>query len=135
VSPESTLAASEAPEDSSGAIVLASARRPVLAAVEVVDSARSRAARWRGAVQPLDSSALLSDILVGLAAGGAPPPILLDSAVPGAIAPLHVSARETIALIWESYAHATREHPARVALRLVPLSSGFFGRVARALGL
>jgi hypothetical protein len=135
VSPESTLAASEAPEDSSGAIVLASARRPVLAAVEVVDSARSRAARWRGAVQPLDSSALLSDLLVGLAAGGAPPPILLDSAVPGAIAPLLVSAGDTIALYWESYAHATREHPARVALRLVPLSSGFFGRVARALGL
>jgi hypothetical protein len=135
VSADSILAASEAPRDSSGAIVLASARRPVLAAVEVVDSARSRAARWRGAVQPLDSSALVSDILVGLAAGGAPPPILLESAVPRAIAPLLVSAGDTIALYWESYAHATPDHPARVALRLVPLSSGFFSRIARSLGL
>jgi hypothetical protein len=135
VSADSTLAASEAQQDSSGAIVLASARRPVLAAVEVLDSTRSRAARWRGAVQPLDSSALVSDILVGLAAGGAPPPILLESAVPRAIAPLVVNAGDTIALYWESYAHATPDHPARVALRLVPLSSGFFGRIARSLGL
>jgi hypothetical protein len=135
VAADSTLAASDAPTDSSGAIVLESARRPALAAVEVVDSAHSRAARWRGAVQPLDSSALVSDILVGIAAGGAAPPILLDSAVPRAIAPLVVSAGDTIALYWESYAHATPDHPARVALRLVPLSSGFFGRVARSLGL
>jgi hypothetical protein len=135
VSADSTLAASEAARDSSGAIVLAGARRPVLAAVEVLDSARSRAARWRGSVQPLDSSALVSDILVGLAVGGAPPPILLDSAASRAIAALVVSAGDTIALYWESYAHATRDHPARVALRLVPLSSGFFGRVAHALGL
>jgi hypothetical protein len=135
VSPESTLTASETPRDSSGAIVLASERRPVLAAVEVLDSARARAARWRGAIQPLDSSAMVSDILVGLAAGGAPPPILLDSAVPRAIAPLLVSAGDTVALYWESYAHATPDHPVRVALRLVPLSSGFFGRIARSLGL
>ncbi len=135
VSAESTLAASEAARDTSGAILLASTRRPVLAAVEVRDSAHSRAARWRGSVQPLDSTALLSDILVGLAAGGAPPPILLDSAASRAIAPLVVSAGDTIALYWESYAHASTEHPARVRLRLVPLSSGFFGRVAHALGL
>ncbi|HEU4585244.1 MAG TPA: hypothetical protein VFR95_05815 [Gemmatimonadaceae bacterium] len=135
VSAESTLAAGEAERDTSGAIVLASTRRPVLAAVEVMDSALSRAARWRGSVQPLDSTALLSDILVGLAAGGAPPPILLDSATPRAIAPLVVSAGDTIALYWESYARATKEHPARVRLRLVPLSSGFFGRVVHALGL
>jgi hypothetical protein len=135
VAADSTLAASDAPTDSSGAIVLESARRPALAAVEVVDSVHSRAARWRGAVQPLDSSALVSDILVGIAAGGAAPPIRLDSAVPRAIAPLVVSAGDTIALYWESYAHATPDHPARVALRLVPLSSGFFGRVARSLGL
>ena len=135
VSVDSTLAASEAPRDSNGAIVLASPRRPVLAAVEVLDSARLRAARWRGAVQPLDSSALLSDILVGIAVGGAAPPILLDSAVPRAIAPLLVSAGDTIALYWESYAHATPDRPARVALRLVPLSSGFFSRIAHSLGL
>jgi hypothetical protein len=135
VSAESTLAASEAARDTSGAIFLASTRRPVLAAVEVRDSAHSRAARWRGSGQPLDSTALLSDILVGLAAGGAAPPILLDSAASRAIAPLVVSAGDTIALYWESYAHATTEHPARVRLRLVPLSSGFFGRVAHALGL
>jgi|GEM_PF-621778 len=135
VSADSTLAASEASRDSNGAIVLASERRPVLAAVEVLDSVRARAARWRGAVQPLDGAALVSDILVGLAAGGAAPPILLDSAVPRAIAPLVVSAGDTIALYWESYAHAAPGHPARVALRLVPLSSGFFGRVARSLGL
>ncbi|HEU6451652.1 MAG TPA: hypothetical protein VFT57_09555 [Gemmatimonadaceae bacterium] len=135
VSAESTLAVSEAARDTSGAVSLASTRRPVLAAVEVVDSARSRAARWRGSVQPLDSTALLSDILVGLAAGGAPPPILLDSAASRAIAPLVVSAGDTIALYWESYARASTAHPARVRLRLVPLSSGFFGRVAHALGL
>ncbi len=135
VSAESTLARSEAARDTSGALVLASTRRPVLAAVEVLDSAHLRAARWRGSVQPLDSTALLSDILVGIAGGGAPPPILLDSAASRAIAPLVVSAGDTIALYWESYAHPTTEHPARVRLRLVPLSSGFFGRVAHALGL
>jgi hypothetical protein len=135
ISADSTLAASDASGDSSGAITLASSRRPMLAAVEVVDSTNSRAARWRGAVQPLDSTALVSDILVGIATGGAPPPILLASAVTRAIAPLTVSAGDTIALYWESYARATREHPARVRLRLVPLSSSFFGRVARALGL
>lgn len=135
VSADSVLAVGEGAQDSSGAITLISARRPVLAAVEVVDLAHSRAARWRGSVQPLDSSALLSDILVGIAAGGAPPPILLDSAASRAIAPLIVTAGDTIALYWESYASASPEHPARVSLRLVPLSSGFFGRVARALGL
>lgn len=135
VSADSTLATGVAPGDSSGAIILASARRPVLAAVEVVDSAGSRAARWRGAVQPLDSSALVSDILVGLAAGGAPPPILLQSAVSRAIAPLRVTAGDTIALYWESYAHATTDHPARVSLRLIPLSAGFMSRIGRALGL
>jgi hypothetical protein len=135
VSADSTLASRDAAGDPAGAMVLESASRPVLAAVEVMDSANSRAARWRGAVQPLDSSALVSDILVGIAGGGAPPPILIDSAVSRAIAPLTVSAGDTIALYWESYAHATPDHPARVALRLVPLSSGFFGRVAHALGL
>jgi hypothetical protein len=135
VSAESTLAARETARDTSGALVLAATRRPVLAAVEVLDSARFRAARWRGSVQPLDGTALLSDILVGLATGGTPPPILLDSATPRAIAPLVVSAGDTIALYWESYAHATTEHPARVRLQLVPLSSGFFGRVAHVLGL
>jgi hypothetical protein len=135
VSAESTLAVSEVARDTSGAIVLASTRRPVLAAVEVLDSAHLRASRWRGSVQPLDSTALLSDILVGIAGGGAPPPIALDSAASRAIAPLVVSAGDTIALYWESYAHPTTEHPARVRLRLVPLSSGFFGRVAHALGL
>jgi hypothetical protein len=135
VSADTTLAASEASRDSSGAFVLAAARRPVLAAVEVLDSAHSRAARWRGSVKPLDSSALVSDNLVGLAVGGAPPPILLDSAASRAIAALVVSAGDTIALYWESYAHATPDRPSRVALRLVPLSSGFFGRVAHALGL
>lgn len=135
VSADSTLAAGSALGDSAGAVVLESVRRPVLAAVEVMDSANSRAARWRGSVQPLDSAALVSDILVGIATGGAPPPILLGSAVPRAIAPLAVSAGDTIALYWESYTNATREHPARVRLRLIPLSSGFFGRVAHALGL
>jgi hypothetical protein len=132
-SPESTLVA--ATSDSGAAIVLVAARRPVLAAVEVVDPARTYAARWRGSVQPLDSAALVSDILVGRAAGGSPPPVFLESAASRAIAPLVVSAGDTLALYWETYARATREHPARVRLRLVPLSSSFFGRLARTLRL
>ena len=134
VAAESTLALGESRGSSRGAITLAAASRAVLAAVEIVDSSHARAARWRGAVQPLDRSALLSDILVGIA-GAAAPPILLDSAAPHAIAPLRVSAGDTIALYWESYARPTPDAPARVALRLVPLSAGFMTRVARALGL
>ena len=134
-SPESTLVAAAATSDGSGAAILVAGRRPVLAAVEVVDSARSHAARWRGSVQPPDGSSLVSDILVGRAAGGSPLPDLLESAVPRATAPLVVSAGDTLALFWETYAHPAREHPTRVRLRLVPLSSSFFGRVARTLGL
>ena len=134
VAAESTLAAGQSSGAFSGAITLQAASRPALAAVEVVDSARARAARWRGAVAPLDRSVLVSDLLVGIA-GAAVPPILLDSAVPHAIAPLRVSAGDTIALYWESYARATPDHPARVALRLVPLSRGFMSRIGRALGL
>lgn len=134
VAPESTLVARQAPDLPSGTLMLQAESRPVLAAVELVDSARAWAMRWRGAVRPLERSALVSDLLVGIA-GAAAPPILLDSAAPHAIAPLRVSAGDTIALYWESYARATPDRPARVALRLVPLSAGFFSRVARSLGL
>lgn len=134
VAAESTLATGQSPGAPSGAIALEMASRPVLAAVEIVDSANARAARWRGAVTPLERSALVSDLLVGIA-GAAAPPILLDSAAPHAIAPLRVSAGDTIALYWESYAHPRPDAPARVALRLVPLSAGFMTRVVRMLGL
>lgn len=134
VAPDSTLAIGRRAGAPSGAITIESASRSALAAVEVVDSARSRAARWRGAVAPLPRSALVSDLLVGMAGAGVPP-MLLDSAARHAIAALRVSAGDTIALYWESYARATPDDPAHVALRVVPLSAGVFTRIARWFGL
>jgi type II secretory pathway pseudopilin PulG len=134
VAAESTLASGHSPGAVKGAVTLAAANRPALAAVEIVDSTNLRAARWRGAVAPLERSALVSDLLVGIA-GSAAPPILLDSAAPHAMAPLQLSPGDTMALYWETYAHPTPDHPTRVALRLVPLSAGFFGRIGRVFGL
>ena len=134
VAADSTLASSQAAGSPSGAMTLAAVSRPAIAAVEVIDSASERAARWRGGVVPLSRAALVSDLLVGIA-GAAAPLVMLDSAARHAIAALRVSAGDTIALYWESYARATPAHPAHVALRLFPLSAGFLNRIGRWFGL
>lgn len=106
---------------------------PVLAAVEVVDSAQARAVRWRAGLAPLKRSALVSDLLVGLA-GPERLPTTLDSAAGRSIASLRVSVNDTLALYWESYARPASGRPARVALRLTALDRGGLGRVVRWLG-
>jgi hypothetical protein len=134
LAPESTVTVVHPDAAPLGVVTLAGPARPALAAVEVVDSAGGRAARWRAGVAPLARSALVSDLLVGLA-GHEPLPLTLDSAARRVIASLRVTPRDTIALYWESYARATPGHPARVSLRLTALSGGVLERIARSLGL
>lgn len=116
------------------AIVLTAPARPALGAVEVVDSARGWAARWRAGIAPLDSGALLSDLLVGLADSTPIPPVL-DSAVPRALGALRVAPGATLALYWELYAAASPEHPLPVSLRLLREPGGGLAAIGRALGL
>lgn len=133
IAPGSTLAFARGDASPQGAIVLEAPARRALAAVEVVDSARRRAARWRAGIAPLPGTTLVSDLLVGVAVPDGPPTLKRHARF--AIAPLRVTARDTIALYWESYARASPGAPARVTLRLTPLSAGLFRRVARGLGL
>lgn len=117
-----------------GAIAVDVPPRPALTAVEVVDSAHARAARWRAGLEPLAHDALVSDLLVGLA-GNAPVPATLADAIPLATASLRFPVGSTLALYWECYAPASPTTPVRVTLRLVPHAPGLGGRIARALGL
>lgn len=117
-----------------GVIVLSASARPALGAVEVVDSARGWAARWRGGITPLERAALVSDLLVGLADSTPLPPVL-DSAAPRALGALRVMAGATLALYWEMYVRATPEHPVPVTLRLVRARAGGLAALGRLLGL
>lgn len=133
--PESTSAMASGPAGTlHGVFTLEMPRQAALAAVEVVDSVHAVAARWRAGVEPLPDSALVSDLLVGLA-GDTAVPTTLDGAAPLAIGALEVPADATLALYWECYAPAAPDRPVTVTLRLVPERRSFGARLLRAIGI
>ena len=135
VAPDSVLVARrDRSHTGAGSFTLRAPARDALLAVEFLDSTNAIAARWRGGVTPLPHDALLSDLLIGLADSTVQLPSLTNAAS-GAIASLRVAAGDTVALYWESYAQASTEHPARVALRLTPLDHGLLKGIAQSLGL
>ncbi|MGH7634273.1 MAG: hypothetical protein ACRENC_11125, partial [Gemmatimonadaceae bacterium] len=135
VAPDSMLALRhDSSHTGAGSFTLRAPARDALMGVEFLDSANAVAARWRGGVTPLAHNALLSDLLIGLADSTASLPSL-TSAAARAIGSLRVAAGDTVALYWESYAQASAEHPARVALRLTPLDHGLLRGIAHSLGL
>lgn len=124
---ESTLAIGLTTSTPAGAIVLVAPARPALGAVEVFDTAGGRAARWRAGIAPLAESAAISDLLVGRA-GSAFDAQTPDAAARVAIPTLRVSARDTLALYWETYLRPPPAVSIRTTVRLTR-SAGFFGRV------
>jgi hypothetical protein len=135
VDPDSELALMRASSHTgAGSFTLRAPARDALMAVEFLDSTNAVAARWRAGVTPLPHDALLSDLLIGLADSTTQLPSLANAAS-GAIGSLSIAAGDTVALYWESYAPASAEHPARVALRLTPLDHGLLHGIARVVGL
>jgi len=133
LAPESTLAIGRTQGAPTGDIVLDAPARAALAAVEVFDSVGHRAARWRAGLAPLPASAAISDLLVGRA-GAAFAPATPDSAARVAMPALRVTARDTLALYWESYLRPPPGVPIRTTVRLTK-AAGFFGRLGHAFGL
>lgn len=124
---ESTLAIGLTTNAPTGAIVLEAPARPALAAVEVFDTVGGHAARWRAGIAPLPASAAISDLLVGRA-GSVFDAQTPDVAARAALPTLRVSARDTLALYWETYLHPPPGVPVRVTVRLTR-AAGFFGRI------
>lgn len=127
LAPESTLAIGMTTTAPEGAIVLVAPARPALGAVEVFDTVGGRAARWRAGIAPLRDGVAISDLLVGRA-GSAFDAQTPEAAARVAIPTLRVSARDTLALYWETYLHPPPATPVRTTVRLTR-SAGFFGRV------
>lgn len=117
-----------------GALIVRAPAERSLVAVEVLDTARALAMRWRGGLEPLDHAALISDLLVGVADSRSIPHTLAAMA-PHAVAELKVQPGTTLALFWEMYAHASLDAPVRVSLQLVPLSGSFLGRLGHLFGV
>jgi hypothetical protein len=116
-----------------GALLLTARPTTGIVAVELVDSAHARAARWRSGIAPIAPDALVSDLLIGRAGAG-PIPSTLDAALPLAVASLRFPEGSTLALYWECYASASPDHPFTVTLRLVPQRASFGSRLAHAFG-
>lgn len=124
---ESTLALGLTTSVPAGAIVLVAPARPAVGAVEVFDTVGGRAARWRAGIAPLAASAAISDLLVGRA-GSAFDAQTPDDAARVAIPTLRVTARDTLALYWETYLRPPPAVPIRTTVRLTR-AAGFFGRL------
>jgi hypothetical protein len=131
--PDSTLAIGLTTTAPTGAIVLRAPARPALGAVEVFDSVARRAARWRAGIAPLPDSAPISDLLVGRA-GSRFEPASPDDAARTAMPRLQFTARDTLALYWETYVRPPPGVRPRITIRLTR-AAGVLGRVGRLFGL
>lgn len=134
LAPESTFAMSLTPGEATGVIVLRARARPALAAVELVDSTRAIAERWRAGIEPLPASSTISDLLIGV---GGPTfnPFSPQTAGDYAVPVLTFTPHDTVALYWETYLEPPPGTPVRVSVRLTRLATGFFGRLSHAVGL
>lgn len=108
-----------------------------LVAVELWSPAARRAARARYRVSPLDSGAVVSDILLlnaaryeSDAANGE-----LADVLPDAIGDASIPAGQRVALFWESYAAPREDDPITVSLTVFPTTMSLARRFFVALGI
>ncbi len=134
LAPDSTFALGLTPGEATGAIVLRAPARPALAAIELIDSSRARAERWRAGIEPLPASSTISDLLIGVG-GPTFDPFSPETAGDYAVPVLRFTPHDTVALYWESYLDTPPGTAVRVSVRLTRLATGLFGRLGRAVGL
>lgn len=116
-----------------GAVAVTVGAEPRLVGLEVLDTARARAARARYAVAPLAADVRLSDLLLLTRGVGAAPE--LDSVLPHARGASTVEAGGVLGLYWESYVAATPDAPATVSVRATRLDTRLVDRARSALGI
>jgi len=143
-SPEARLAASlgdgiagsSAPDSTmSGTLTLMMPGRPVLAGVEITDSASHSLARTRTLypATPPASGAGLSDLL--LYRGGGEPPEQLDSALARAIPEVRVMRGEPLGVYWEAYRPDAANDSTEVSLSVERVDHGFLRSAFQRVGL
>jgi hypothetical protein len=120
-----------------GALTVVTPRKPGLVAVELWSPAARRAARARYRVAPLDSGAVISDLLLlnaarfeSDAANGE-----LADVLPDAMGDAPIPAGQRVALFWESYAAPREDSPITVSLTVFPTTMSLAKRFFVALGI
>ena len=119
----------------SGTVMLTVPGAPVLAGVEITDSASHSLARSRVlyAATPAAIGTTLSDVLLYRGAGE--PPEQLDSALARAIAGARVPRGEPIGVFWEAYRAAATGDSAEISLSVERVDHGFFRSAFQRVGL
>ena len=136
--PDSTLAAARRNDAAPhGALTVTAPRKAGLVAVELWSPAARRVARARYRVAPLDSGAVISDLLLlnaarfeSDAANGE-----LADVLPEAIGDASIPAGGRVALFWESYAAPREDAPITVSLTVFPTTMSLAKRFFVALGI
>jgi hypothetical protein len=123
--PDSTL---------SGTLILRLGGDPMVAGVEITDSASRTLARTRVLYAPRTlGGESLSDLL--LYRGDGDPPDDLDAAVLRAIAGERVERAQPVGVYWEAYPAGDRGDSARVSITVERVDHGFFRSAFQRLGL
>ena len=138
VGPDSILAATRRDDAAPrGTMTVKAPRAAGLVAVELWSPVARRAARARYRVTPLDSGAVISDILLlnaarfeSDAANGE-----LTDVLPDAMGETSIPAGQRVALFWESYAAPREDAPITVSLTVFPTTMSLAKRFFVALGV
>jgi hypothetical protein len=117
-----------------GALSATVAREPMLMGLEVIDTARHRAARARYAIEPLSADASVSDVLF-LVPGATPDRISLESLLPQAFGSQQIPAGGTVRLYWESYRPTSPTSPQTVSIKATRLNMSLRQRITGGLRL
>ena len=133
--PDGRTRASGADSASHGVARLVVDAAPLLAGVELTDSASGTLARSRLllAALPPAGTVALSDLLLYRA--GEEPAELLDSALARALPEARVSRAEPVGVYWEAYRPADAGDSVEVAITMERIDAGFFRSVRQRLGI
>lgn len=117
-----------------GALLLPLGSSPMLASVEVLAPTGKKAARAREVVQPLPSTAQLSDYLV-LVRGDPSLTPSLEKSAETAYGSLEIEGGSTIGLYWEVYRQVSLAQPLSVSIRATRVGASFFQRLGSSIGI
>ena len=120
--------------NAASALLLSMGNAPLLASLEVLAPVGKRAARVRQTLDPLPSTARLSDYLV-LVRGDAGATPSLERSAATAYGSLEIEGGTTIGLYWEIYRQVTVTAPLTVSLKATRIGASFMQKLGSSIGL